>query len=91
MRYLFSDVTSFNQKLTKWNVSNVRSMWGMFSNAHSFNQPLNNWDVSNVKSMEWMFSNARSFNQPLNNWNVSNAPWYHEESEDKSDTDSDSE
>jgi len=30
--------------------------------------------------MEMMFRGARSFNQPLH------APWYHEESEDESDT-----
>ena len=69
----------------------------MFRGATSFNQPLDKWDVSKVKNMEGMFRGARSFNQPLNNWKTNmdwmfqNAPWYHEESEDESDTDSDSE
>ena len=60
-------------------------MYYMFNTARSFNQPLNNWNVSKVTDMNWMFEDADSFNQPLH------APWYHEESEDKSDTDSDSE
>ena len=74
-----------------WDVSNVTNMEGMFGCAHgecmtnSFNQPLNNWNVSKVETMFAMFDDATSLNQPLH------APWYHEESEDKSDTDSDSE
>ena len=60
-------------------------MFGLFSHATSFNQPLNNWNVSKVETMFAMFDDATSLNQPLH------APWYHEESEDESDTDSDSE
>ena len=68
---LSTRVTSFNQPLNNWNVSNVTDMSRMFEEASSFNQPLNNWDVSNVTDMRRMFNGARSFNQPLNNWNVS--------------------
>ena len=60
-------------------------MFVMFGRARSFNQPLNNWNVSKVETMFAMFDDATSFNQPLH------GPWYHEESEDESDTDSDSE
>ena len=81
----FQDATSFNQPLNNWNVSNVTDMMLMFTRARSFNRPLNNWNVSKVETMFAMFDDATSLNQPLH------APWYHEESEDKSDTDSDSE
>ena len=78
-----SDV--INQPLNNWNVSNVTDMMLMFTRARSFNRPLNNWNVSKVETMFAMFDDATSLNQPLH------APWYHEESEDESDTDSDSE
>ena len=85
MRHMFEYVTFFNQPLNNWNVSNVTDMMLMFTRARSFNRPLNNWNVSKVETMFAMFDDATSLNQPLH------APWYHEESEDKSDTDSDSE
>ena len=85
MGLMFQDATSFNQPLNNWNVSNVTDMMLMFTRARSFNRPLNNWNVSKVETMFAMFDDATSLNQPLH------APWYHEESEDKSDTDSDSE
>ena len=61
------------------------SKTNVFTRARSFNRPLNNWNVSKVETMFAMFDDATSLNQPLH------APWYHEESEDESDTDSDSE
>ena len=85
MGYMFWKARSFNQPLDNWNVSNVKYMDSMFRGASSFNQPLNKWDVSKVYFKQQMFRDASSFNQPLH------APWYHEESEDESDTDSDSE
>lgn len=66
---LFSN-SAFNQDLSGWNVTNVKSMARMFQNATSFNHPLNAWNVSNVNSMEYMFRNATSFNKPLDDWNV---------------------
>ncbi len=48
MTEMFSNASSFNQPLNKWNVSNVEYMGGMFYDASSFNQPLNNWNVSRV-------------------------------------------
>ena len=83
--YMSKGAESFNQPLNNWNVSKVTDMMLMFTRARSFNRPLNNWNVSKVETMFAMFDDATSLNQPLH------APWYHEESEDKSDTDSDSE
>ena len=65
-------LSSFNQDISNWDVSNVRNMTHMFYRAEKFNQPLNNWNVSNVTNMEGMFFWTKSFNQPLNNWNVAN-------------------
>ena len=64
--------TSFNQDISKWDVSNVTQMNSMFSYIEDFNQPLNDWDVSNVKEFTLMLLST-SFNKPLNNWNVGNA------------------
>ena len=63
---------TFNDDISAWDVSNVKSMRNMFHNAPYFNKPIGSWDVSNVRSMEGMFRSARSFNQPIGDWNVSN-------------------
>mmetsp|Transcript_18239 Transcript_18239/g.56964 ORF Transcript_18239/g.56964 Transcript_18239/m.56964 type:complete len:339 (+) Transcript_18239:325-1341(+) len=61
----------FNEDLSAWDVSRVKTMKLMFQYAHSFNQPLNTWDVSSVTIMHGMFERAKFFNQPLDAWNVS--------------------
>jgi surface protein len=65
------DISTFNQKLEHWDVSQVTDMSYMFSLTTSFNQSLNNWDVSRVTNMEGLFYGANNFNKPLNNWDVS--------------------
>ena len=60
----------FDGNLSEWNVSNVKSMYGMFANS-KFKGDLSNWDVSNVTNMALMFSYSR-FNGDLSNWDVSN-------------------
>ena len=67
-----ASISTFNQNLHHWDVSNVNNMSRMFVDAENFNQPLNNWDVSNVTDMSFMFFDAKSFDQPLSNWDVSN-------------------
>ena len=54
-------VSSFNQDLSAWDVSNVTNMSFMFS-RNPFNQDLSAWDVSNVTDMSFMFSS--DFLQP---------------------------
>jgi len=44
---IFKQATSFNQDISKWNVTN---MYGMFYKTTAFNQNISNWDVSNVTS-----------------------------------------
>ena len=69
---LFRDNTTFNDDISKWDVSNVAVMSHMFSGATNFNQDISKWDVSNVKYMDNMFNGAIAFNQELEFWDVSN-------------------
>jgi surface protein len=62
---------TFNNDISRWDVSSVTNMQAMFSEQSSFNQNLNNWNVRSVINMEQMFYLASSFNQPLDYWNVS--------------------
>ena len=73
MSYLFGHtVVSFNEDISKWDVSNVTNMRGMFSGAKAFNQDISKWDVGNVTNMSLMFNGAIVFNQNIYNWDVSN-------------------
>jgi surface protein len=55
MRWIFGYCVSFNQPLDKWNVSNIKDMYGMFYWCKSFNQNISKWDISNVESKVWTF------------------------------------
>ncbi len=59
---------SFNQDISRWDVSGVTDMSRMFYYAKSFNKDIGNWDVSNVTNMKDMFNTAESFNQDISNW-----------------------
>ena len=50
MSYLF-DGLDFNDEISDWDTSNVKTMESMFLNCKNFNQPIGKWNVSNVKSM----------------------------------------
>ena len=45
---MFFDATSFNQDLSSWNTSNVRSFNRMFEGATSFDQNIGSWDVTSI-------------------------------------------
>ena len=67
---MFRDADSFNQDISKWNVSQVTTMASMFygSKAIIFNQDISKWDVSQVIDMEKMFHAAKAFNQDISTW-----------------------
>ena len=56
MEDLFSDKYDFNQDISRWETSNVKSMRQMFSQAQSFTaSDLADWNVGKVKDMNGMF------------------------------------
>ena len=48
MEHLFYDARSFNQNISSWDASSVRTMIGMFFNggAAAFDQPISAWQTS---------------------------------------------
>jgi surface protein len=58
-------------KLTEWDVSNIKNMYDAFYYASQFNGDLSSWDVSSVTNMEYMFGGASQFNGDLSKWDVS--------------------
>ena len=71
MSYMFYNASSFNQDVSKWNVSNVTDMSHMFYKASSFNQDVSEWDVSSVTNMSTLFYYTSAFNQDVSGWDVS--------------------
>jgi hypothetical protein len=68
-------ISSFNDDISRWDVSNVERLDYMFIEAVSFNVDLNGWDVSQVTGMRGMFSGARVFDQELNSWDDKVEDW----------------
>ena len=88
MSSLFLRAYAFNQSISLWDVSNVRSMQGMFSAEDrvdrwntqfptNFNGDLSQWDVSRVQNLEAMFFDQSSFNSNISSWDVSSAVSLH--------------
>ena len=67
------DLCNFNGDISKWDVSNVKSMVGMFLES-KFNGDISNWDVSKVERMDRMFEGSKftGENGDISNWDVSN-------------------
>ncbi len=61
----------FNEDISLWDVSNVRTMERMFFGAHEFNGDLSLWEVGQVTDMTGMFEYAQSFNGDISLWDVS--------------------
>ena len=67
---MFLGATSFNQDISKWDVSKVEKMSKMFDRAISFNGDISNWNVENVVEFDEMFKDATSFNQNIGDWKL---------------------
>lgn len=74
MDYLFEKFREKirNINISKWDVSNVKSMNSMFQDCRDFNCNLSEWNVNKVTNMEFMFFNCEYFDSDLKNWNVHN-------------------
>lgn len=60
--------SSFNQDISKWNVSKVKNMEDSFMFS-DFNQDISKWNVKNVINMSNIFSDSQ-FNQDISCWNA---------------------
>ena len=60
-----------NGDITKWDVSNVTSMYETFYGCTDFNQEIETWNVSKVENMSGLFRGASSFNSDISPWDVS--------------------
>jgi surface protein len=68
---VFADASTFNEDISRWDVSKITKMLGVFIRAASFNQDLTLWNTSSVENLSYMFSGATSFNADLAGWDVS--------------------
>lgn len=66
---LFRD-SPFNGDISKWNTSNVTTMYATFQRS-AFTGNISDWNVSSVKTMHSMFARSR-FNGDISGWNVEN-------------------
>ena len=62
-------INNFNGDISKWDVSNVKTMSFMFGGS-DFNGDISEWNVSKVESMFNMF-NRSIFNGDISKWDVS--------------------
>jgi surface protein len=74
MSELFRNQVTFNEDISRWNVSQVTSFDEMFAaqgiDPYEFNADLSKWQVSKATSMQAMFHSATKFNSDLSKWNV---------------------
>ena len=56
---------TFNEDISRWDVSSATSFANTFRSADAFNQDLSKWTVSRSTTFQYMFSQAYDFNQVL--------------------------
>jgi surface protein len=74
MSQLFFSASSFvGGNLSKWDTSNVKTMYYMFNRCVEFNGDVSRWDVSKVTEFYSTFEYCKRFDGDLSAWNTSNA------------------
>ena len=76
MDFLFVQWPDFNGDISRWDVSNVKSMRNMFEHC-AFNGDISQWDVSKVANMQAMFRSS-AFNQDISGWNPLHVSYFNE-------------
>jgi surface protein len=71
MSSLFEGKELFDDDLTGWDVSAVKSMERMFYGCTNFNGDVSTWNTENVEDMEDLFFRATAFDGNLTSWNTS--------------------
>ena len=74
LNFMFRNDEEFNQNISKWNTSNIKSFTCMFYNCKSFYQDLSKWNLSNLRSNNGilgMFYNTKITPVDLLKWG-----WY---------------
>lgn len=66
-----STYDTFNEDISRWNMSSVTTTSNMFQYAASFNGDLSAWDVSSATDLSGMFSLTTSFEGGVLAWDVS--------------------
>jgi surface protein len=69
MSLTFANVSSFNETIGEWDVSNIKTFNSTFFGS-TFNIDISNWNVSGAEQFNDTFSDS-NFNQNISNWNVS--------------------
>ena len=67
-------LAEFNGDISKWDVSNVKTMEKMFMYS-KFNGDISKWDISNVEDMYGMFEFAYFNNDSISDWDISNVTY----------------
>ena len=68
---IFNGLNCDGLDISKWDVSNAKSMECMFSWTERFDCDLSKWNVSNVENMKGMFYHASEFKgRGLEKWDV---------------------
>ena len=57
-------------EISKWNVSNVKTMYSMFRKS-IFNGDISKWNVGKVTDMGYLFYHS-IFNEDISKWNLGN-------------------
>lgn len=77
MSNLFTGYDQFNQDISNWDTSSVKTMQGMFVQPmalkSTFNHDLSKWDVSNVENFSEMFLTHVDYDYDLSSWDTTSA------------------